>query len=87
MTVHIFEILFLSYADGLIYFGDLMEEVSLLSILSTLEKNYKDATRNKSEFDETIFLYDEDRLLGSGSLSGGAINLAGAKVCLFIQSS
>ncbi|XP_030465706.1 retinoblastoma-related protein [Syzygium oleosum] len=65
--------------DGLIYFGDLMEEVSLSSILSTLEKNYKDATRNKSEFDETVFLYDEDRLLGSGSLSGGAINLTGAK--------
>lgn len=65
--------------DGLIYFGNLMEETSLSSILSTLEKIYEDATRNDSEFDERVFINDDDSLLVSGSLSGAAINLTGAK--------
>ncbi|XP_030534586.1 retinoblastoma-related protein isoform X3 [Rhodamnia argentea] len=65
--------------DGLIYFEDLMEEASLSSVLSALEKDYEDATRNKNELDERVFINDEDSLLGSGSLSGGAINLPGAK--------
>ncbi|KAI7988524.1 Retinoblastoma-related protein [Camellia lanceoleosa] len=66
--------------DGLIYFKDLLEDTSLSSSLNILENDYADATRNKSELDERVFVNKEDSLLGSGSSSGGAMNISGAKV-------
>ncbi|KAI7998331.1 Retinoblastoma-related protein [Camellia lanceoleosa] len=65
--------------DGLIYFKDLLEDTSLSSSLNILENDYADATRNKSELDERVFVNKEDSLLGSGSSSGGAMNISGAK--------
>ncbi|KAL7235839.1 hypothetical protein ACSBR1_019180 [Camellia fascicularis] len=65
--------------DGLIYFEDLLEDTSLSSSLNIPEKDYADATRNKGELDERVFVNEEDSLLGSGSLSGGAMNISGAK--------
>ncbi|KAA8539039.1 hypothetical protein F0562_025731 [Nyssa sinensis] len=65
--------------DGLIYFEGLMEEPSLSSCLDLLEKDYVDAIRDKGELDERVFINEEDSLLGSGSLSGGAMNIIGAK--------
>ncbi|KAJ7982383.1 Retinoblastoma-related protein [Quillaja saponaria] len=65
--------------DGLIYFEDLMEESSLSSSLNILEKDYDDAIRNNVELDERVFINDEESLLGSGSLSGGAMNIIGVK--------
>lgn len=59
-----------------------MEEASLSASLDILEKDYADATRNKCELDERVFINEEDSLLASGSLSGGAMNISGAKVCL-----
>lgn len=69
-------------ADDLIYFEDLMEETSLSVSLDILENDYADATRNKGELDERVFVNEEDSLLASGSLSGGAMNLSGSKVRL-----
>ncbi|KAK6920509.1 Retinoblastoma-associated protein, A-box [Dillenia turbinata] len=66
-------------ADGLVYFEDLMDESSLTSSINMLEKDYEDAISNKAELDERIFIDEDDSLLGSGSLSGGAVNIAGAK--------
>ncbi|CAK9178793.1 unnamed protein product [Ilex paraguariensis] len=65
--------------DGLIYFEDLMEESSLSSSLNILEKNYEDAIHSKGEMDERMFVNEEDSLLGSGSLSGGIMNINGTK--------
>lgn len=65
--------------DGLTYFENLLEESSLSSSISMLEKDYSDAIQNKGELDERIFVNDEDSLLGSGSLSGGAVNMNGIK--------
>ncbi|KAI8014958.1 Retinoblastoma-related protein [Camellia lanceoleosa] len=65
--------------DGLIYFKDLLEDTSLSSSLNILENDYADATRNKSELDERVFVNKEDSLLGSVSSSGGAMNISGAK--------
>ncbi|KAE9454815.1 hypothetical protein C3L33_13283, partial [Rhododendron williamsianum] len=67
------------HTDDLIYFEDLMEEASLSASLDILEKDYADATRNKCELDERVFINEEDSLLASGSLSGGAMNISGAK--------
>ncbi|XP_044512359.1 retinoblastoma-related protein-like isoform X2 [Mangifera indica] len=64
--------------DGLIYFENLMDESSLSTSLKILEQDYNDATRNKGELDERMFI-NEDSILGSGSLSGGAINITGTK--------
>lgn len=58
-----------------------MDESSLSTSLKILEQDYNDATRNKGELDERVFINDEDSILGSGSLSGGAINITGTKVC------
>ena len=80
MCVHA-NILDMSKTDELVYFEDLMDESSLSSSMTILEKNYDDAIRNKGDLDERIFINDDDSLLGSGSLSGGAINMNGAKVC------
>lgn len=65
--------------DGLTYFEDLLEGESLLSNLCILEKDYKDAIQNKGELDERVFVNEEDSLLGTGSLSGGALNICGSK--------
>ncbi|XP_010557914.1 PREDICTED: retinoblastoma-related protein 1-like isoform X2 [Tarenaya hassleriana] len=65
--------------DGLVYFEDLLDETSISSSLSMLEKDYDDAIRNKGELDERMFINEEDSLLGSGSLSGGAVNITGVK--------
>ncbi|MQM09087.1 hypothetical protein Taro_041951 [Colocasia esculenta] len=65
--------------DGLSYFEDLMEVKSLSSSLSTLEKDYDDAIYARGELDERMFVNDEDSLIGTGSLSGGAINMCSAK--------
>lgn len=65
--------------DGLIYFENLMDDSSLSSSLNILEKDYDNATRNKGELDERVFINEDDSLLGSGSLSGGAVNITGAK--------
>ncbi|XP_020088417.1 retinoblastoma-related protein [Ananas comosus] len=65
--------------DGLIYFEDLLEESSLQSSLLILEKDYDNTINTKGELDERMFVDDEDSLLGSGSLSGGAIHLSGRK--------
>lgn len=67
-------------ADGLAYFDDLMDE-SFSSSLDILEKDYDVAIRNKGELDERVFLNQEDILLGSGSSSGGSMNISGVKVC------
>lgn len=67
-------------AEGLTYFKNLLEEDSLKSSLLMLEKEYENAINTKGELDERMFANDEDSLLGSGSLSGGAINLPGTKV-------
>nr|DAD30372.1 TPA_asm: hypothetical protein HUJ06_009223 [Nelumbo nucifera] len=65
--------------DGLTYFEDLMEESSLSSSLTILEKDYDAAIHNKGELDERMFVSEGESLLGKGSLSGGALNLCGAK--------
>ena len=74
-------------ADGLIYFEGLMEEQSLSSSLSILEKDYDDAIHNKGDLDDRVFINDEDSLLGSGSLSGGAVNVTGIKVCFIFEKA
>ncbi|KAK1375038.1 retinoblastoma-related protein [Heracleum sosnowskyi] len=65
--------------DGLIYYDGLLEEMALSTHLSILEKDYEDAILNKIELDERVFLDEEDSLLGSSSLSGGAVNISGTK--------
>ncbi|KAK3015221.1 hypothetical protein RJ639_006859 [Escallonia herrerae] len=62
--------------DGLIYFEDLVDESSLSSSIAILEKDYDNAIRNKGGLDEKVFINEEDSLLGSSSLSGGAIDLS-----------
>ena len=34
----------------------------------------------KGKLDERVFINDEDSILGSGSLSGGFVNISGVKV-------
>ena len=63
-------------------FKDLLQGNLLKSSLLILEKEYDNAVNSKGELDERMFAKDEDSLLGSGSLSGGAINLPGTKVLL-----
>lgn len=65
--------------DGLTYFEDLLEESSLSSNLNVLEKDYNDAICPEGELDEKLFINDDESLLGSSSLSGGAINMSGTK--------
>ncbi|OEL36267.1 Retinoblastoma-related protein 3 [Dichanthelium oligosanthes] len=61
--------------EGLTVFKDLLQGNLLKSSLLILEKEYENAINTKGELDERMFANDEDSLLGSGSLSGGAINL------------
>lgn len=69
------------FVDGLTYFKDLMEESSLPSSLSMLEKDYDYMIHNKSELDERLFINEDDSLLASVSLSGGSVSAGGVKVC------
>ena len=66
-------------ADELTYFEGLMEEQSLSSSWNILEKDYDDAIRNKGDLDDKVFINEEDSLLGSGSLSEGAVNVTSIK--------
>ncbi|RZC59567.1 hypothetical protein C5167_006865 [Papaver somniferum] len=63
--------------EGLTFFEDLMEESSFSSSLMVLERDYE--MNNKCDLDERVFVNDEDSLLGTGSLSGGAISVTGVK--------
>lgn len=63
-----------------------MEETTLSTNLSTLEKDYEDAICSTGDLDERLFMDAEDSVLGSSSLSGGAINISGPKVCLLYIS-
>ena len=62
------------------YFENLLEDSSSSSSLGILEKDYDGAIRSKGELDERVFINDEDSILGSGSLSGGFVNISGVKV-------
>ena len=68
-----------SFSDGLTYFEDLLDETSISTSLITLEKDYEDSVCNKGELDERVFINEEVSLLGSGSLSAGAVNVTGVK--------
>ncbi|CAH8359941.1 unnamed protein product [Eruca vesicaria subsp. sativa] len=65
--------------DGLTYFEDLLDETSISTSLITLEKDYDESVCNKGELDERVFINEEDSLLGSGTLSAGAVNITGVK--------
>lgn len=67
-------------AEGLTFFKNFLEEDSLKSSLQVLEKEYENGLDTKGELDARMFANDEDSLLGSGSLSGGALKLPGTKV-------
>lgn len=71
----------LSFIDpeGLTFFKNFLEEDSLKSSLQVLEKEYVNGLDTKGELDARMFANDEDSLLGSGSLSGGALKLPGTK--------
>ena len=56
-----------------------MKEQSLSSSSNILEKDYDDVVHNKGDLDDRVFINDEDSLLGSGSLLGGAVNVIGIK--------
>ena len=77
--------LVISEADRLVYFDELMDESSLSSCVKVLEKDYQDGIQNKGDLDERIFVNNDERLLGSGSLSSGATNLNGGKMCYIID--
>ncbi|GJN15595.1 hypothetical protein PR202_gb02520 [Eleusine coracana subsp. coracana] len=64
--------------EGLIVFEDLLQEDSLRSSLLVLEKEYE-TINTKGDLDERVFANDEVSLLGSESISGGAIYLPGTK--------
>ncbi|KAH9299084.1 hypothetical protein KI387_030766, partial [Taxus chinensis] len=65
--------------DGLTYFQDLVEEISIISSIRILERDYEDAIHDRGELDERMFVNEEDSLFGSGSVSGGAANISGVK--------
>ncbi|PKA54811.1 Retinoblastoma-related protein [Apostasia shenzhenica] len=73
--------------DGLTYFDGLLEDESLESSLLALEKDYDVVVSTKGEFDERIFISDDDSVLGTGSLSGGTINLCSRKNKIDVISS
>lgn len=72
----------ITHADGLTYFEGLLEESSLSSDLNILEQDYNTAVCQGDELDEKLFINDDESLLGSSSLSGGAMNISGNKVCI-----
>ena len=61
-----------------------METNSLASSLMTLEKDYDDTICVRGELDERMFVNGEDSLIGTGSLSGGAINICTTKVLILL---
>ncbi|KAM7268912.1 hypothetical protein ACFE04_011078 [Oxalis oulophora] len=65
--------------NGLVYFEDLMEESSLATCLSILDKDYDDVARKQGELDERVFINDGDSLLVSGTQSAGAPRSNGVK--------
>ncbi|KAJ6799943.1 retinoblastoma-related protein isoform X1 [Iris pallida] len=65
--------------DDLVFFEDLLDESSLNSDLRLLENHYDDVIHISGELDERMFINEEDSLLGTGSLSGGAINMSSRK--------
>ncbi|XP_057866419.2 retinoblastoma-related protein isoform X3 [Cryptomeria japonica] len=65
--------------DGLTYFQDLVEESSIVSSIRILERDYEDAIHDRGELDERMFVNEEDSLFGSGSVSGGNVNITGLK--------
>ncbi|ERN06336.1 retinoblastoma-related protein [Amborella trichopoda] len=65
--------------DSFTYFEGLMEEEYLASSIQILDKDYEDAICDRDDFDERGFIHEDDSLFGTGSLSGGAINLSGCK--------
>ncbi|KAJ0560227.1 Retinoblastoma-related protein [Helianthus annuus] len=73
--------------DGLMYYEDLLEESSLSSYLNVLEEDYNNSVCQEGELDEKLFINDDESLLGSSSLSGGAVNLSGTKRKLDLMSS
>ncbi|KAG0500259.1 hypothetical protein HPP92_000331 [Vanilla planifolia] len=74
-------------SDSLTYFDGLLEEDSLKLSLQILENDYDIAIGNRCELDERIFGNDDDSVLGTGSLSGGAINICSRKNKLDVVSS
>jgi len=69
----------------LTYFEGLLEEKSCKLSIELLEKEYDYAIKYKGEIDERVFLNEENSLLGSGSLSGGGLNISGSKVGLSLS--
>ncbi|KAH9288650.1 hypothetical protein KI387_032767, partial [Taxus chinensis] len=65
--------------DVLTYFQDLVEEISIISSIRILERDYEDAIHDRGELDEPMFVNEEDNLFGSGSVSEGAANISGVK--------
>ncbi|CAO2833862.1 unnamed protein product [Amaranthus hypochondriacus] len=65
--------------DDLTYFEDLLEDSSLPTCIRLLEKDYDATVGHKGDIDEKVFVNEDDSLLGSGSLSGGAVNISGSK--------
>ncbi|KAI3939959.1 hypothetical protein MKW98_029735, partial [Papaver atlanticum] len=63
--------------EGLTFFEDLVKESSFSSSLIVLERDYDVAMNNKNDLDEWVFVNVEDSLHGTGSLSGGAMNITG----------
>lgn len=76
-------------ADGLVYFEDLMDESCFATSITLLEKDYAEAFHDNGDLDERIFINEDESLLVSGSLSGGAISMNGngAKVNLPTNSA
>jgi hypothetical protein len=60
-------------------FEDLLQEDSLRSSMLVLDKEYE-TINAKGELDERLFANDEGSLIGSDSISGGAIYLPDTKV-------
>lgn len=65
------------------YFEDLLEDSSLPTCIRLLEKDYDATVGHKGDIDEKVFVNEDDSLLGSGSLSGGAVNISGSKVVMY----
>ncbi|XP_078175656.1 retinoblastoma-related 1 isoform X1 [Carex rostrata] len=65
--------------EHLTYFEGLLEEKSCKLSIELLEKEYDCAIKYKGEIDERVFLNEENSILGSGSLSGGGLNISGSK--------
>ncbi|GAB2230323.1 hypothetical protein Droror1_Dr00014585 [Drosera rotundifolia] len=65
--------------EGLVYFEDLFDYSNLPTSISILEKEYDDAIRKEGDIDGRVLVYEDDKLLGSDSISGAAVSCGGAK--------